>query len=176
MGIVIREVDRLNLLLSDFLNFARPAPLQADCVDVALLVDELIDLLQAGGQAEGVRIEKRYRAPVMMKVDCQKMRQALWDLLINAVDAVQADGTIRIGIDAVSGEIDIEDSGDGIPMEAQDRIFEPFFTTKDRGTGLGLANVHANIEAHGGQITVEPSALGGARFIIDLPEECRQSC
>lgn len=175
MGIVIKEVDRLNLLLSDFLNFARPSPLQAECVDVAALVDELLDLLQAGGQAHGIHFDRRYVAPVVMKVDRQKMRQALWDLLINAVDAVPADGTIRIGVNAESGEIIIEDSGAGIPFEVRDRIFEPFFTTKDRGTGLGLANVHANIEAHRGRINVEPSNLGGGRFIIELPEECRQT-
>jgi len=175
MGIVIKEVDRLNLLLSDFLNFARPSPLQAECVDVAALIDELIDLLQAGGQAQGVRFERRYATPVLMKVDRQKMRQALWDLLINAVDAVPAGGAIRVGIKAEAGEIIIEDSGAGIPRDVRDRIFEPFFTTKDRGTGLGLANVYANIEAHRGRIYVEPSSLGGARFIIDLPEECRQT-
>jgi two-component system sensor histidine kinase PilS (NtrC family) len=176
MGIVIREVDRLNLLLSDFLNFARPSPLQAECVDVAGLFDELIELLQAGGQAEQVIFEKRYTAVVTMLVDRQKLRQAIWDLLINAVDAIPADGAIRISISAASGEIVIEDSGVGITPEVRDRVFEPFFTTKDRGTGLGLANVYANIEAHRGRIYVVPSELGGACFIIELPEECRQNC
>lgn len=176
MGIVIREVDRLNLLLSDFLNFARPSPLQAECVDVAVLFDELIDLLRAGGQADGVRFERLYAAPVILLVDRQKLRQTVWDLMINAVEAVASDGTIRISVNAASGEIMIEDSGAGIAPEAKDRIFDPFFTTKDRGTGLGLANVYANIEAHRGRICVEPSDLGGACFIIELPEECRQEC
>jgi two-component system sensor histidine kinase PilS (NtrC family) len=176
MGIVIKEVDRLNLLLSDFLSFARPSPLQAEYVDVAALIDELVELLQSGGQTGGIRFDRRYPAPAMMKVDRQKLRQALWDLLINAVDAVPADGVIRIGIDVISGEISIEDSGGGVDPEARERIFEPFFTTKDRGTGLGLANVHANIEAHRGRVYLEPSGLGGACFVIDLPEECRQDC
>ncbi|MCM2265248.1 MAG: ATP-binding protein [Desulfuromonadales bacterium] len=176
MGIVIREVDRLNLLLSDFLNFARPSPLQPECVDVAVLFDELIDLLQAGGQADGVQFESLYAAPVVLLVDRQKLRQAIWDLLINAVEAVASNGTIRISVNAVSGEIMVEDSGVGINPEARDRIFDPFFTTKDRGTGLGLANVYANIEAHRGHIYVEPSDLGGACFIVELPEECRQKC
>ena len=118
MGIVIKEVDRLNLLLSDFLNFARPSPLQAESVDVAALFDELIDLLRAGGQAEGVCFERLYAAPVTMLVDRQKLRQALWDLLLNAVDATAATGTVRISVDAVSGEIMIEDSGAGIAPEA----------------------------------------------------------
>jgi two-component system sensor histidine kinase PilS (NtrC family) len=175
MGIVLKEVDRLNLLLSDFLNFARPSPLQAELVDVAVLFDELIALLRAGGQAEGVHFERLYAAPVTLLVDRQKLRQAVWDLLLNAVDAIAANGTIRISVNAASGEIMIEDSGAGIAPEVRERIFEPFFTTKDRGTGLGLANVYANIEAHRGRIYVEPSALGGACFIIELPEQCRQS-
>lgn len=173
MGIVVREVDRLNLLLSDFLNFARPSPLQPECVDVAGLFDELIELLRAGGQAELVRFEKLYAATVTMQVDRQKLRQAIWDLLINAVDALSAGGLIRINVNAGSGEIVIEDSGVGIAPDVRDRVFEPFFTTKDRGTGLGLANVYANIEAHRGRIYVVPSELGGACFIIELPEECR---
>jgi two-component system sensor histidine kinase PilS (NtrC family) len=176
MEIVIREVDRLNLLLGDFLNFARPAPLQPECVDVAALCDELLALLLAGGQAEAVRFDKHCAAATVMQVDRQKLRQAMWDLLLNAVEAVSASGVVRITIDAVSGEIIIEDSGAGIEPESRDRIFEPFFTTKDRGTGLGLANVYANIEAHRGRIYVEPSSLGGARFIIELPKECRQGC
>lgn len=174
MGIVIREVDRLNLLLSEFLNFARPSPLQPESVDVAGLFDELIELLRAGGQADKVGFERLYAATVTMQVDRQKLRQAIWDLLINAVDAVSAGGTVRINANAVSGEIVIEDSGAGIAPEVRDRVFEPFFTTKDRGTGLGLANVYANIEAHRGRIYVVPSELGGACFMIELPEECRQ--
>jgi two-component system sensor histidine kinase PilS (NtrC family) len=175
MGIVLKEVDRLNLLLSDFLNFARPSPLQAELVDVAVLFNELIALLQAGRQADGVHFEKLYSTPVIMQVDRQKLRQAVWDLLLNAVDAIAANGTIRISVNAASGEIMIEDSGAGIAPEVRERIFEPFFTTKDRGTGLGLANVYANIEAHRGRIYVEPSSLGGACFIIELPEQCRES-
>jgi len=112
---------------------------------------------------------------VMMLVDRQKLRQALWDLLLNAVEAVPASGTIRVSVNPVSGEIMVEDSGAGIAPEARDRLFEPFFTTKDRGTGLGLANVYTNIQAHRGRIYVEPSSLGGACFIIALPESCRQS-
>lgn len=176
MGIVIREVERLNLLLSDFLNFARPAPLNPECVDVVALCGELISLLQAGGQADRVRFEKHCPETAPMLVDRQKLRQAMWDLLNNAIEAMPDGGTIRLDIDPAAGVLSIEDSGTGIAPEVRDRIFEPFYTTKDRGTGLGLANVYANVEAHRGRIFVEPSPLGGARFTIELPEECRQSC
>jgi len=172
MGIVIKEVERLNLLLGDFLNFARPAPLQAEVVDLAAILDELVELLRAGGQAEGVTIVRRYPEQVPLFIDRQKMRQALWDLLLNAVESALPDGTVRIGVDLVNGEISVEDSGPGIDEKVRDRIFEPFFTTKEKGTGLGLANVYTNVQAHGGRIYVEPSPLGGARFMIDLPESC----
>jgi two-component system sensor histidine kinase PilS (NtrC family) len=172
MGIVIKEVERLNLLLGDFLNFARPAPLQPEVVDLAAILDELVELLRAGGQAEGVTIVRRYPEQVPMFIDRQKMRQALWDLLLNAVESALPDGTVRIAVDLVNGEISVEDSGPGVDEKVRDRIFEPFFTTKEKGTGLGLANVYTNVQAHGGRVYVEASPLGGARFMIDLPENC----
>ena len=174
MGIVVREVERLNLLLGDFLGFARPAPLQAERIDLAAMIAELVDLVRAGGQAGEVTIVSHSPEQVPMCVDRQKLRQALWDLLLNAVEAAQPAGTVRIGVDLVNGEIAVEDSGPGIDEKLRERIFEPFFTTKEKGTGLGLANVYANIQAHGGRVYVEASPLGGARFMIDLPDSCFQ--
>jgi len=168
MEIVIKEADRLSALLSDFLNFARPAPLQLESIDMATLLDKLIALLSASGQFNDVTVDKAYRGPARMKVDPQKMHQVLWNLLINAGEAVQPSGQIRVEIVEEKGEIIIEDSGPGIAEEDRDKLFEPFFTTKGKGTGLGLANVYANVEAHGGHIFVEPGNLGGARFTISL--------
>ncbi len=172
MEIVIREVHRLNLLLGDFLNFARPAPLVLETVNLAAMLDELVDLLRAGGQLGEVTIVPHYPEQVPMNIDRQKLRQALWDLLLNAVDAASPDGTVRIVVNPIDGEVAVEDSGPGIDERVRERIFEPFFTTKEKGTGLGLANVYANIQAHGGRVYVENSSLGGARFVIDLPEPC----
>jgi two-component system sensor histidine kinase PilS (NtrC family) len=173
MRIVVKEADRLSSLLSDFLVFARPAPLQVESIDIALLLDELIALLRASGQFQQVVIDKAYQRPILMNVDPQKMHQVLWDLLINAGEAARPEGKIRVQVDKARGEIIIEDTGSGIAEEDRGKLFEPFFTTKDRGTGLGLANVYANIEAHRGRIYVESGSLGGARFIIELPEEDR---
>jgi two-component system sensor histidine kinase PilS (NtrC family) len=169
MGIVVREADRLSLLLSDFLNFARPSPLCLEKVDVAFLLDELISLFSASGQFSEIQIEKAYESPAEMMVDRLKIRQATWDLLLNAAEAVQPSGKIRISLAADKGLISIEDSGSGIDEQIRDNIFEPFFTTKEKGTGLGLANVYANIEAHNGRIYIEPGSLGGAKFNIELP-------
>ena len=176
MRIVVREADRLNLLLSDFLGFAKPAPLQLDCVNVAALLNELIALLESSGQFVDLTIEKDYPAEVPMRLDRQKIRQALWDLMLNAAEAAGNGGTVRVELDAQAAFIAIEDSGVGVPEEKRAEIFEPFFTTKDRGTGLGLANVYRNIEAHKGRVFVSPASLGGARFVVELPAECRQPC
>ena len=173
MNIVIKEADRLSVLLSDFLNFARPSALQLELIDIASLVDELIALVNASGQFQNVVIEKSYTGSILMNIDPQKMYQVLWDLIINAGEAARPEGKIRIDINAAQGEIVIEDTGAGIADEDRDRLFEPFYTTKDKGTGLGLANVYANVEAHQGRIYVETGSLGGARFIIELPEQCR---
>jgi two-component system sensor histidine kinase PilS (NtrC family) len=171
MGIVVKEADRLNLLLSDFLNFARPAPLHREAVDIMRLLDELVALLEASGQYKDIKIERTYSGSFKMNVDPQKMHQVLWDLLINAAEAAQPAGKIRISVNRQGNEIIIEDSGPGIAEEDRDKLFEPFYTTKPKGTGLGLANVYANVEAHGGHVFVEPGKLGGARFIIDIPKE-----
>ena len=168
MEIVIKEADHLSALLSDFLNFARPAPLQLESVDLVAMLDEMIALLSASGQFNNVTVDKAYHGPVTMTADPQKMYQVLWNLLINAGEAVQPAGEIRVEIIEDKGEIIIEDSGPGIAEEDRDKLFEPFFTTKGKGTGLGLANVYANIEAHGGHIFAEQSKLGGARFTISL--------
>jgi len=174
MEIVLKEVDRLNLLLGDFLNFARPAPLQPATVDLAVMLNELVELLRAGGQLRGVTLVQHYPVQAPVEIDRQKMRQALWDLLLNAVEAAKPSGTVRIAVNLLDGEIAIEDSGPGLDDKVRERIFEPFFTTKEKGTGLGLANVYANIAAHGGRVSAEASSLGGARFVIDLPEACLQ--
>jgi len=168
MEIVVKEADRLSALLSDFLNFARPAPLQLEAVDLAALLDEMIALLSASSQFNNVKVDQAYRGPLTMTVDRQKMHQVLWNLLINAGEAVQPSGEVRVEIVEEKGEIIIEDSGPGIAEEDRDKLFEPFFTTKGKGTGLGLANVYANIEAHGGHIFVDQGKLGGARFTIAL--------
>jgi two-component system sensor histidine kinase PilS (NtrC family) len=173
MRIVIKEADRLSLLLSDFLAFARPAPLQVESIDVAALIDELIVLLRVSGQFRNLTIDKGYQGPIQMYVDPQKMHQVLWDLLINAGEAASPDGAVRVGINAAQGEIIVEDTGPGIPVEDRHRLFEPFYTTKDKGTGLGLANVYANVAAHRGRVYTEAGTLGGARFVIELPEQCR---
>lgn len=108
----------------------------------------------------------------MVVVDRVQLEQALLNLVLNAIDAVDAGGRVEISAVVLPGEglrIEVRDDGPGVDAEVIDRIFNPFFTTKDSGTGLGLAIAHRIIESHGGRIIVHNRSEGGACFTIELP-------
>ena len=103
--------------------------------------------------------------------DAGRLQQVLMNLALNALDATPAGGRVRIAAEAdESGLVlSVDDSGPGVSPESAERLFEPFFTTKPQGSGLGLPIVHAIVTQHGGEISVEKSPLGGARFAVRLP-------
>jgi two-component system sensor histidine kinase PilS (NtrC family) len=169
MGIVVKEADRLSDLLTDFLLFARPTPPQFEPVDVSALLDELADMIACDSRFGGIDVRRAYPPSLTMSLDRHQFHQALWNLLINGAEALDGEGTLRIGLEPGAQAIYVEDSGPGIPPHIREKIFDPFFTTKDRGTGLGLATVYAIVEAHGGMIEVASGANRGTRFIIRLP-------
>jgi len=168
MGIVVKEADRLSSLLTDFLLYARPAPPQRAEVDISRLLDELSELATGDQRFSSVNILRAYSPGIRIKLDRQQFHQALWNLLINAAEAIEGEGSLRLGIEKDGPAIFVEDSGPGIPAGMRDKIFDPFFTTKDHGTGLGLATVYSIVEGHGGVIEVGDGDLGGARFTIRL--------
>lgn len=170
MKIIVKEAQRLNVLLTDFLVYARPRPAQRLMVDVARLLDELIEVLAGDQRFSGLRLVRAYSGPFPLDVDRQQLRQALWNLAINAAEVMTEGGTLTFGILPEESAIYVEDSGPGVAEELRSRIFEPFFTTKDKGSGLGLATVHAIVEGHSGEVRVEPGAAGGTRFTIRLPQ------
>ena len=174
MRIVVKEAERLSGLLTDFLVYARPVPPRPTLFNMSALLDELSDMLQADARFSRVEIRREFAAGVLLNLDRQQFHQALWDLVINGAEAMgDAGGVLRLGIVTDALTIYVEDSGPGISAEVRTRIFEPFFTTKDWGTGLGLATVYAIVEAHGGQIEVDPGEVCGTRFTIHLPEEVK---
>jgi len=130
----------------------------------------LIEVLAGDQRFSGLRLVRAYAGPFRLDVDRQQLRQALWNLAINAAEVMSAGGTLTFGILPEQSAIYVEDSGPGIAEELRGRIFEPFFTTKDKGSGLGLATVHAIVEGHGGEVRVESGAAGGTRFTIRLPQ------
>jgi len=177
LTVVKDEIRRLDHILEDFLQFARPREFVAQAVDVVTVVTRVLDLL--GGEAErrGVRLERDMDTVPSIAGDEERLRQVLVNLGLNALEAVKDGGLVRVGcrLEATAEhpepavEILVDDDGSGIPAESRDRIFEPFFTTKARGSGLGLSIVHAIVTQHGGRIRVEDSPEGGARFVVSLP-------
>jgi two-component system sensor histidine kinase PilS (NtrC family) len=178
MDIVLRESDRLDNTIAEFLEFSRPRQLQPTLTDVTQMIDEVLLLL--GQQAEGqVRMVKEYPdGTVKAYVDGSQIRQALWNLCRNACDAMAQGGTLRVvarlgRVGPPEGRshvvIAVEDTGPGVPAQHLPHIFEPFYTTKPDGTGLGLAIVHRIIQDHDGEIRVETPQGGGACFLITLP-------
>jgi signal transduction histidine kinase len=177
LTLVKDEIRRLDHILEDFLQFARPREFVPQPVDVVAVVTRVLDLL--GGEAErrSIRLERELDTVPLVAGDDERLRQVLVNLGLNALEAVDDGGLVRVScrLDASAArpepevEILVDDSGAGIPTESRDRIFEPFFTTKAKGSGLGLSIVHAIVTQHGGRIHVEQSPEGGARFVLGLP-------
>jgi signal transduction histidine kinase len=167
------EIRRLEHLLQDFLQFARPQVLQPRPVQLPEVCAAVTALLGGDAERRGVTLTSDVsRELPAVSGDPERLRQVLMNLALNAIEAAPADGRVHIGAQPRASEalVSVDDSGPGIPPDAVERLFEPFYTTKAAGSGLGLSIVHAIITQHGGRISVGRSqALGGARFEVSLP-------
>ena len=182
--LVMRESDRLSRLLSEFLDFARVRVARREPIDVVQLAEGAVRLVSSHPDRQsGVRVELEGEpATYMVEGDTDLLHRAIFNLLLNAVQASPAAGQVRLAVgpaldvqygvgtafDDGAIAVTVTDSGSGIPEEIRDRLFDPFFTTKIGGSGLGLAVVHRAIEAHRGLVVVD-SGAGGTRFTIVLP-------
>jgi two-component system sensor histidine kinase PilS (NtrC family) len=175
MNIVTREIDRLNRLLTDLLEYANPRSLEIEPLDLAGLVRDTVGVFGQDRSFAGVTVELAgadEHAAIEMAGDAAKLRQVLWNLLRNAAEAAsQGGGHVRVEVTPAASEVTIRvsDDGPGIPAEHAQRVFEPFFTTKARGTGLGLATVHSLVSDHRGTIRFDSPARGGTCFEVRLP-------
>jgi two-component system NtrC family sensor kinase len=180
LGVIDREVHRCTRIVDHLLDFSRPRVqpvlLQRTPTPVNDLVNETIQLLRHHQRFRQLTIEKDL-APDLPRplVDGERIIQAFMAIMLNAADAMEGQGVLRIRTwDQTSPPavmVEFKDSGTGIPPEALDRIFEPFYTTKPpgRGTGLGLTISYGIIEEHGGRITVESTVGEGAAFRVVFP-------
>jgi two-component system sensor histidine kinase PilS (NtrC family) len=171
MDIVLREAERLEHLVREFLAFARPAPPRPVRVDLAAIVGEALDVFVHDPVALRTSFE-RALAAAAAHGDPDQLRQVIWNLLANASQACAGrGGTIRVatGSDGEGAWLRVEDDGAGIDPGDLDRIFVPFFTTKEQGTGLGLSAVERIVTAHGGRIDVASRPGEGTRFTVRLP-------
>ncbi len=173
--IVLRESDRLNQIVTQFLEYARPAPLHPLPMNVGEVLDEVLLLLEHRALSPDLKIAREYDGTVTARVDPQQFRQAIWNLCINALEAMPAGGELRIGAGVVTQrktrklEVWVADTGTGIDPESLPHIFEPFFSTKPEGSGIGLALVHRVIQDHGGDIEVRSEPGVGTTFTLRLP-------
>ena len=172
LRLVRDEIGRLEHLLEDFLQFARPRELNVAPVDPAAAVESVVGFLAGDAQQRRIALEHSVAARLSpTAADPERLRQVLMNLAINALDATPGGGRVRIEARAEGRDVVfiVDDSGPGIAPDARERLFEPFFTTKPSGSGLGLAIVHAIVAQHGGSVAVGASPLGGARFAVRLP-------
>ncbi|MDX1931306.1 MAG: ATP-binding protein [Capsulimonadales bacterium] len=183
LNIVVDEVNGLNRLTTDLLEFARPTPPQRISQDLVTLIQGEIAFLRQELEAMGVvAIHESYpsETPVRAEMDAPQIGQALRNLLLNAGQAgasrslmVPIEITVRLTVNAeftpARYDLTVADNGPGILPEALPRLWEPFYTTKARGSGLGLAHVRRVIEAHGGSVDCGNSPQGGAWFTLSLP-------
>ena len=169
--IVLRESERLNQIIKNFLDYARPAPLAPETVDVAETAEEVLVLLGHRALPEGLKVVREFAPPLPWRVDPQQFRQVLWNLCLNAVQAMPEGGELRLGAAARGRtlEVWVADTGEGFAAGDLAQVFEPFHSTKPEGTGLGLALVHRVVRDHGGDIDVRSTPGLGTTFTLALP-------
>ncbi|MFP6630112.1 MAG: ATP-binding protein [Myxococcota bacterium] len=196
MQIVVRETDRLSGLIQDFLQYARPRPPSCEPILLGDLIEDVGRLIESS-LPETVHLRLEPGSGICALADPGQLKQVLWNLCLNAAQAMPEGGELRVEVRAVDGEppqgaasarrngteegareengasrwveLVVADTGVGIPFEVQEHIFEPFFTTKKEGSGLGLPTVHRIVESHGGMLQVESEEGRGTTFRICLP-------
>jgi two-component system sensor histidine kinase PilS (NtrC family) len=168
MQIVLRETDRLSSLVNNFLMFARPPQGRTEHVALYTAVKETLGLFEKDTAIFGkVKIRKSLATDAWVEIDPVHLKQILWNLLLNAAEAIGEKGVIDVQITSPSDDtacLSIEDNGEGMTQETVDAIFDPFFTTKPNGTGLGLSIVHRILESYQAQLDVHSRLGRGSRF------------
>lgn len=173
-GYIAAEVDRLNSLITRFLDFARPLELKRHPAEITEVIDRAVEQLRRHRPELDVTVFKNYSPDVPpVPVDAQLMERVFYNLLENAAQATPAGGAITVKTRPVKGgvEVAVIDRGSGIPPENLESIFNPFFTTKSGGVGLGLAIVSKIVDEHGGRMAVESEVGEGSVFRVVLPAE-----
>ena len=187
MDIALREVERLDHLIADFLDFARPAAAELAPLPIGVAVEELVKMFETS--YPGVALAIAVPDDCVALADPRQLRQVLWNLLLNAAQALPNGGRIEIAAQRVSEppqdgapqdrnapdegghyvEIAISDDGVGIAPDVLERVFEPFFTTKRAGSGLGLPTVYRVVENHGGSLSLTSTPGAGTTVRVRLP-------
>jgi two-component system NtrC family sensor kinase len=177
IGIIARQVGRMERIVANLLKFARREHKRVAPVSIPAVLDEILSQLGHQIPLDGYRVERDYGAePLVIRADGDQLRQVFTNLIVNALQAMPAGGTLGVtaAVDDDQGlcRVTIADSGVGIPPENLGQIFNPFFTTRGDGTGLGLSVSYGIVRDHGGDLAVESVVGSGSRFTVSLPLVC----
>ena len=179
-GLALKEVDRICGLINDLLSFARPSRPNVAEENMNDVVDGIARILETEAKEKGVEITRDFGLNLpKVWIDREQMKQVFMNLILNAIQAMREGGSIFISTRLISRDeaghsgqfvqVEVRDTGIGIPAENLDHIFDPFFTSKDEGSGLGLSISHQIVQEHGGYVTVESKVDVGTTFFINLP-------
>ena len=174
LRLIVGETDRLSQSVTQLLSFARKESAAEQPLSVDELLRSVVHLFQANAREQGVTLECEINSDAILTGKCvSALRDAVLNLLLNALQATPSGGQVSLIVDAGENELSIfvEDSGAGVPAELRERIWEPFFTTRQRGTGLGLAIVRKRVQEVGGSAILAASNGRGAVFHLRLPLE-----
>jgi two-component system sensor histidine kinase HydH len=174
--IMIQEVDRLNRVITQLLEFARPLAIQKKRIPLQILINHSLQMIETQAQEKNIEIEKSLASePLEAVVDADRMSQVLLNLYLNAMQSMEEKGgVLTVTLSREKGpqpsvKISVKDTGTGIAKQDLEHVFDPYFTTKQSGTGLGLAIVHKIIESHQGEIRVESEPGHGTTVSFYLP-------
>ena len=171
VGRIRREVERLDRILTDFRRYANLPPLTFETCDLAPLIEEVLDFNEPEAQRQNVQVNREIQVLPPVQLDQSQFKQALLNLIINGVQAMEDGGTLTVRAKPLNEgvQIEVEDTGQGIEPEQLDKIFDLFISTKEDGTGVGLTIVKQIIEAHGGRVNMESNPGQGTKVSILLP-------
>jgi two-component system sensor histidine kinase HydH len=173
---MVKESDRLNLVVSELLNYARPLELDLEIISIEALFNNTVQMIKLETEKKDIEIIQEIEPDIpSVQLDPDRMLQVLLNLAQNSVTAMSDGGKLILQAawlaDQWSVQIMVQDTGSGIAKQNLPRLFEPFFTTKTHGTGLGLAIVRKIVDAHGGKIEVQSAENEGTRIMLILPQQ-----
>jgi len=174
VNVIAQEIRRLDEVMMGFLKFARPDELKLQPLQLSELISDVVTTVRP--EAEKSRVAIRVDCPASLpeiNADPGMLRQAILNLALNACQAMPAGGTLKLACRATSRrlvEVDVEDTGVGIPPDHLSRIFDLYFTTKEKGSGIGLSMVYRIVQLHDGEVEVESTPGSGTRFRLIFPQ------
>lgn len=177
LNVIDEEISRMEGTVNNFLDFARPPELNLQLADIGQILEGTVNLIAPKARSQNIAIQKQLHGfPLELKIDKEQIRQVFLNIMLNAIEAMPSGGTLKIdsakNLDKKSNkvlEINIRDTGMGIPLEIKNKITEPFFTTKAEGTGLGLFIAYRIVKMHKGNLNIDSQSGKGTTVTLRIP-------